>query len=128
MRVDRGTEFLNETLRTWCGDQGIEIQTMAPYSPSQNGVAECMNRTLVELTRAMIKAADLPEFLWEPAVQHAAYVRNCAFTKSLEGKTPYEAWHNKKPDVRSLQEFGAPVWVLLQGQKELRKILSKSTR
>ena len=128
MRVDHGTEFLNETLRTWCGDQGIEIQTTAPYSPSQNGVAERMNRMLVELTRAMIKAADLPKFLWEPAVQHAAYVRNRAFTKSLEGKTPYEAWHNKKPDVRSLREFGAPVWVLLQGQKEPRKILSKSTR
>ena len=46
----------------------------ALYSPSQNGVAERMNRTLVELAHAMINAAKLPEFLWEPAVAHAAYV------------------------------------------------------
>ena len=31
-----------------------------------------------------------------------------------------------KPNVSHLQEFGAPVWVLLQGQKEQRKMLPKS--
>ena len=46
----------------------------APYSPSQNGVVERINCTLMELARAMLIAAKLPEFLWEPAVEHAAYV------------------------------------------------------
>jgi hypothetical protein len=87
-----------------------------------------MNCTLVELARTMIKGQDLPEFLWEPAIAHAAYVRNRAYTRALKGETPYEAWFKKKPNVSHLQEFGAPVWVLLQGQKEPRKILSKSKR
>ena len=100
----------------------------APYSPSQNGVAERMNGTLVELARTMISAQDLPEFLWEPAVAHAAYLRNRAYTEPLKEKTPYEIWMMKKPNVSHLREFGAPVWVLLQGQHVQRKMLPKSKR
>jgi hypothetical protein len=78
--IDRGTVFVNETLKLWCHKQGIEIQLTAPYSPSQNGIAERTNRTLVELTCTMIRGQNLPEFLWEHAIEHAAYLRNCAYT------------------------------------------------
>jgi len=129
MHVDRGKEFVNETLLSWCREHGIEINMTAPYSPSQNGVAERMNRTLVELARAMLKGQNLPEFLWDNAVEYAAYVRNRAYMKALEGQaTPYELWFNKKPDVAHLREFGISVWVLLQGQKIPRKMLPKSKR
>ena len=40
IRMDRGTEFVNEDLRTWCHSKGIRYQMTAPHSPSQNGVAE----------------------------------------------------------------------------------------
>ena len=90
IRIDRGKEFLNINLTDWCQGRGIEIQMMAPYSPSQNGVAERMNRTLVELACAMIR--DLPKFLWEYAVAHSTYLRNRTYTKSLKDKTPYEKW------------------------------------
>ena len=76
----------------------------------------------------MLTASKLPEFLWEPAVAHAAYLQNQAYTTAVKGSTPYQHWFNKKPDVSHLQEFGAPVWILLQGQKVPRKILPKSQR
>jgi transposase InsO family protein len=76
IRIDRGKEFLNKPLESWCHGQGLDFQLTAPYSPSQNGIAERMNRTLVELARAMVDAQKLPEFLWEPAIAHAAYLRN----------------------------------------------------
>src|SRR6267154_2602667 len=60
--VDRGTEFINKDLTNWCHAKGMEIQQTAPYSPSQNGIAERMNRTLFELARAMLTASKLPEF------------------------------------------------------------------
>ena len=60
IRIDRGKEFLNQHLSAWCQEKGIDIQLTAPYSPSQNGVAERMNRTLVEIARAMLHG--LPEF------------------------------------------------------------------
>ena len=68
----------------------------------------------------------LPQFLWEYAVNHASYLRNRAYTKSLGNQTPYEKRFKRKPNVVHLREFGTLVWVLLQGQKEPRKMESKS--
>jgi len=128
--MDRGTEFLNKNLRSWCNTEGIQLQLTAPYSPLQNGVAERMNCTLVKLARMMITDSKLPEFLWEPAVAHAAYLRNMSFMlmPRLGNQTPYQIWYGKKPNVSHLREFGAPVWVLLQGQNVQRKMLPKSQR
>ena len=128
IRIDRGSEFLNQSLISWCRENGLDMQTTAPYSPSQNGVAERMNRTLVELGRAMLKGQTLPEFLWEYAIAHAAYLRNRSYTTILKNQTPYQIWNNTKPNVNHLREFGAPVWVMLQGQKQPRKMLPKSQR
>jgi hypothetical protein len=99
IKVDRRSEFLNDALRTWCATHGIEIHVTAPYSPAQNGVAERFNRMLVELARTMLTDVKLPEFLWEPAVAHAAYIRNRAYTKAVNGMTPYERWTEKRPNV-----------------------------
>jgi hypothetical protein len=82
------------------------------YSPSQNGVAERFNRTLLELARAMLISKDLPIFLWDEAVAHSAYLWNREPTRALNGKTPYEAWHKSKPNISHLREFGSDVWVL----------------
>jgi len=87
-----------------------------------------MNRTLVELACAMITALELPEFLWEAAVAHVAYLRNMSYTKPRAKEMPYQIWHGRKPNVLHLREFGAPVWVLLQGQRIQRKMLPKSQR
>ena len=72
--IDCGTEFVNDDLRTWTQTQGIQLQMTAPYSPSQNGVAKCINCMLVELACIMLVDSKLPEFLWELAVAHAAYL------------------------------------------------------
>jgi len=109
IHINQGTEFINKDLQEWCHAKGMEIQMTAPYSPSQNSVAERMSRMLVELAHTMINAAKLPEFLWEPAVAYAAYVRNCAYTIAIQNKTPYEVWHGTKPNVSHLCKFGAPV-------------------
>ena len=61
--IDQGKEFINENLKTWCHQQGIEINQTAPYSPLQNGVAKQMNHTLIELVQTMCTATNLPEFL-----------------------------------------------------------------
>ena len=124
IRIDRGQEFLNEQLSAWCHEKGMNIEVTAPYSPSQNGIAERMNQTLVEIAHAMLRG--LPEFLWKYAVQHSSYLRNRSYTKALQNQTPYQKWFNIKPNVSHLRESGAPVWVLLQGQKKLRKMEPKS--
>ena len=127
MRFDNGKELINQKLEELARHEGITIEPTAPYSPSQNGVAERFNRTLLELARAMLFAKDLPKFLWDEAVAHAAYLRNRAPTRALEGKTPYEAWHGKRPSVAHLREFGCDVWVLDESKKRT-KLDPKSTK
>ena len=112
IRFDNGKELVNDKLKKLAADEGITIETSAPYSPSQNGVAERFNRTLLELARAMIIGKNMPQFLWDEAVSHAAYLRNRAPTRALKGKTPYEAYHKLIPSVAHLREFGSNVWIL----------------
>ena len=71
---DGGGKFMSKSLKGWLNELGIERQTSAPYSPQQQGVAECPNCTLVELMRAMPIDTKLPKFLWAEATLHAAYV------------------------------------------------------
>jgi transposase InsO family protein len=115
IRFDNGKELINKRLEKWCAEKGIEIQATAPYSPSQNGIAERFNRTLLELARAMLIAKNLPTFLWAEAISHAAYLRNHAPTRALEGKTPEEAWTGRRPNISHLREFGSKVWIREEG-------------
>jgi hypothetical protein len=39
------------------------------------------------------------------------YVLNRCPTKSVDGKTPFEAWHGRKPAVHHLRMFGCIVYV-----------------
>ena len=74
IRINNGKKFINEEMKKWVAEKGITIKTTAPYSPSQNGVAECLNRTLLETERAMIIAKGLLKFLWDEAVAHSTYL------------------------------------------------------
>jgi hypothetical protein len=78
---------------------------MGPYSPQQNGVVESWNQTVISAARSMLKATGMARRFWGEAVLMAAYVLNRSPTRNIEGKTPYEAWHGKKPSVQHLQVF-----------------------
>ncbi|GJT21816.1 retrovirus-related pol polyprotein from transposon TNT 1-94 [Tanacetum coccineum] len=57
IRTDNGTEFVNQTLRSYYGSVGISHETSVARSPQQNGVVERQNRTLVEAARTMMRAS-----------------------------------------------------------------------
>ncbi len=54
----------------------IHHELSVPYSPEQNGLAERLNRTLMESARTMMAHAGLPDCYWAEAIATAAYVRN----------------------------------------------------
>ena len=82
---------MNEKIKRWAAEKGIIIETTAPYSPSQNGVAERFNWTLLKLAHAMLFKKNLPMFPWDEAVAHAPYLCNQAPIQALDGMTPFEA-------------------------------------
>jgi hypothetical protein len=54
----------------------------------------------------MLKGKQVPNLFWGEAVITAAFILNRSFTRRVDGMTPYEAWHGRKPDVRFLRVFG----------------------
>jgi hypothetical protein len=117
-RCDNGKEYVNAKVKEFLADHGIRFELTAAYSPSQNGVAERLNRTLIEHARAMLAEHNLPLFLWPEAVAYTTFLKNRSPTRALTDPiTPDEAFWKKKPDVSTLQEFGSPCWVLKQDGK-----------
>jgi transposase InsO family protein len=68
LHIDGGGEFLSKEFKKFLLDNGIQLDITAPYSPSQNGIAKHLNRTLVEHACAMIHQNGLPYSLWKEAV------------------------------------------------------------
>lgn len=56
--------------------RGIHHELTDPYSHSQNGVAERINRTLMESAHARLGQAGIPEHYWAEAVATATYLWN----------------------------------------------------
>ena len=112
--IDNAYEYISQDVRQYLRTHGIRLELTAPYSSSQNGIAERLNRTLMEAARAMLFARDMPLFLWPEAVSYANYIKNRAPTCALwhPPQTPFEAFWGRKPNVAHLREFGADIWVL----------------
>lgn len=102
----RRGEFTSVEFAEYCADRGVRRDLTAPYSPQQNGVVERRNQSVVGAARSMLKAAGMPAHLWGETVATAVYLLNQSPTKSLDGVTPYEAWHGRSPAVEHLRVFG----------------------
>ena len=127
LRTDRGGEFLSNLFSVFCDEQGIMHYTTTPYSPQQNGVVEHRNQSMVEMARCMLKAMSVPARFWGEAVLTAVYVLNRSPTKSLQGVTPFEAWHKRKPRVSHLRTFGCVANVKQNGPG-LNKLSDRSKK
>ena len=91
LRTDNSGEYLSKDFKAYLESQGIRHELTVPYPPEQNGVAERMNRMLMESDRAMITHSGIPNRYLAETVATAAYVRNRAPTAAIKsGSTPYE--------------------------------------
>lgn len=82
-------------------------------TPQLAGVAECKNRTVVEMARSMYKEKHLQNIFWAEAMSTSVFLLNVSPTTTVTGMTPYEAWWNRKPNVSFLQVFGSIVYSLI---------------
>lgn len=127
LRTDRGGEFTSQEFQDFCEKHGIQRQLTAPYSPQQNGVVERRNRTLMEMTRSILKHRDVPNYLWGEAVRHATYIINHVATRVLESMTPYEAFKGKRPNIEHLRVFGCVAYAKTEAP-HLRKLDDRSRK
>ena len=124
-RTDRGGEFTSKEFNDFCVESGIKRHLTAPYSPQQNGLVERRNRTLLEMTRSILKHMNIPNWLWGEAVRHATYLINRVSTRTLEGLVPYECYKGKKPNIDHLRVFGCIGYVKID-KAHLKKLDDRS--
>ena len=81
--TDRGGEYTSKEFEEYLAKKGTKHRLTVHDTPEQNGVAERLNRTLVEKSRAMLIESNLPKSLWGYAILHANYIKNRMHTRSL---------------------------------------------
>jgi transposase InsO family protein len=59
LRIDNGGDFYRNEFKELCKKCCIERKKTTPYTPQQNGVAERMNRMLMEKARSMLNGVGL---------------------------------------------------------------------
>ncbi|MCO5599318.1 hypothetical protein L7F22_053419 [Adiantum nelumboides] len=105
IRSDRGGEFLPENFARWCKSEGIRRQLTTPYTPSQNGVVERKNRTIMEMARAMLAHASLPRSYWAEACNTAEKRQKLDFKSKkllfLGYSAESDAYRLYDPDTRT---------------------------
>ena len=126
-RSDNGGEFTSKEFECFLKKEGIKHQLTVPKCPEQNGKAERMNRTLIEMVRSMLSHFKLPHKFWAETLSTAAYLRNRCPTKALPDKTPYEALTAVKPKVGRLRVFGCAAYRHIP-KDERQKLDAKSQK
>jgi hypothetical protein len=110
LRTDNGMEFCGGEFNKFCKDEGIARHRTVSHTPQQNGVAERMNRTLLERARCLLSNAGLSRDFWAEAVNTACYLVNRSPSTAIDCKTPYEVWSGTPADYSILKTFGCPAY------------------
>jgi hypothetical protein len=127
LRTDRGTEYMDE-MAEYVKSLGIKHNPTTAYSPQSNGVAERINRTLFDMVCPMLNGSGAPLELWSEALHTACYIWNHLPSRSLDGKSPHEAWHSSKPSVSHIHKFVSLVYCHISKKSCRKKLDFKALR
>jgi hypothetical protein len=107
IRADGGQEWINHLWEHFCRAAGIIIEVTTPHSSSQNGPGERGIQTTVEFGRCLLFDSGLPKSMWPTAFDAATYLQWFHPRRGAGGKTPYEIFKKKKPDISHLCAYGS---------------------
>ena len=127
LRSDNGGEFCSKEFDRFCVEHGIKREKVEPKCPQHNGVAERINRTLVERARSMRIACGLPKVFWVDAIHTATYLVNRSPHKSLDSGLPIESWRGKEANMNHLKVFGCLAYAHVENS-ERSKLDPKSRK
>jgi hypothetical protein len=111
LRLDNGTEYVNQDFEQFLALHGIEHQTTCVKTLEQNGVAERKNRQLLEVARSIMFTMNIPKFLWGEAIKTATYLINRMPLRILSYKTPAECLLTSNDFIVPPKVFGCVCFV-----------------
>jgi Reverse transcriptase (RNA-dependent DNA polymerase)/GAG-pre-integrase domain/Integrase core domain len=102
--------------KNYCQPLGIKQEFSAPYSSSQNGLAERAIRTTIEDVRTLLNDSGLSHSYWAEASAYSIHTRNLIPSRRFPGKIPLESFTRKRQNVSHLRVFGAKCWAKIPTQ------------
>ncbi|GKV53845.1 hypothetical protein SLEP1_g60358, partial [Rubroshorea leprosula] len=111
LRTDNGGEYTSKEFRDYCSNHGMRHEKTVPGTPQHNGVAERMNRTIVEKVRCMLRMATLPKPFWGKAVNTVVYLINRSPSVPLNFEISEKAWTGKDVGYSHLRVFGCKAFM-----------------
>ena len=118
LRSDNGGKYTSDLFLQLCCDEGISRYFTVREIPQQNGVAERMNRTLLEKVRCMLSNSRLSKSFWAEALMYVCHLINRLSSSAIGGKTPMKVWSGEATqDYDSLRIFRCPVYYHVKEDK-----------
>jgi hypothetical protein len=118
-RSDGRGEYESTELNLYLSNKGIHHEKTNAYTPQENSVSECMNRTLMEMARCLLHDAGLPDTFWGYVILHAATILNLLPSRALDANvTPEEAFTGNKLSIAHLHIFGCKAYAHIPKEKQ----------
>nr|GEV88898.1 retrotransposon protein, putative, Ty1-copia subclass [Tanacetum cinerariifolium] len=115
--------IVDDYSRRLCIESGIARHLTIVGTPQQNGVAECMNITLMDKVRCLLIQFGLPKTFWAEATCTTAYLINRSPSRAIEKKTPMKMWSGHLSNYGMLRIFGCVTYPHdKQGKLESRAV------
>nr|GEW22973.1 retrotransposon protein, putative, Ty1-copia subclass [Tanacetum cinerariifolium] len=112
-----------DSLAQLCIESGIARHLIVTGTSQQNGLAERMNKTLMDKVRCLLIQFGSPKTFWAEATCMAAYLINRSQSRAIKKKTPMKMWSGHPSDYGMLRIFGCVAYPHdKQGKLELRAV------
>ena len=111
LRTDNGLEFYNIQFNSFCKEEGMVRHLTCTYTHQQNGVAERLNRMIVNKVCSMLSESGFEVRFWAEAVATASYLINRSPSSAINFEIPEERWTSVTPSFKDLRRFGCLVFV-----------------
>ena len=117
LQVDEGSEFCNKLWESWCSEEGIILEPNTTYSSESNGIVERSHCTVIEHTRVLMVENSLPPSMWCELAATVLYLKDFIPTAHYPDTTPYESWHQMKPNISHLHPIGCTAYAKIPAEK-----------
>ena len=101
-----GNTYISTEMKQLFEKKGIQIDFTIRHTPEQNGVAERMNRNILEEARCMLLSSKVDKQFWSEAVRTAVYMTNRSPTSAFNDNVPAFFWFREIPKYKKLKVFG----------------------
>jgi transposase InsO family protein len=120
LRSDNSGEYTSKEFKAYCAKYEIRHEKTVPETPRHNGVAERMNRTIVEKVRCMLKMEKLPKQFWGEAVRTTCNLINMSPSVTLKFDISERVWFKKNVSYSHLRVFGCKAYVHILKERKYK--------